>query len=222
MIKDYMRNKEFSKRYIELMISRLTSASVRFETVDDSTRVNNALMYEANMEALKYLYFSNTERIDPKVLNDLAYIINGSMYDYGFRKINVMVEGSEVERTDAKNIYYQIYSLIENYEKVWVDLDPYLREALFHIIFLRIHPYEDGNGRIARIITSYNLMKLGLAPAIITPHEKNDYNNCIENYEPEVLAEMIRNLSNDESFAIKQLYNKYYPDDYAKILSRQS
>ena len=122
---------------------------------------------------------------------------------------------------DYIHILHREY-LIENYEKVWVDLDPYLREALFHIIFLRIHPYEDGNGRIARIITSYNLMKLGLAPAIITPHEKNDYNNCIENYEPEVLAEMIRNLSNDESLAIKQLYNKYYPDDYAKILSRQS
>jgi Fic family protein len=41
--------------------------------------------------------------------------------------------------------------------------DPYVKSAIAHIWFVIIHPYDDGNGRIARTITNYVLSKeLGL------------------------------------------------------------
>jgi len=41
--------------------------------------------------------------------------------------------------------------------------DPYVKSAIAHIWFVSIHPYDDGNGRIARAITNYVLSKeLGL------------------------------------------------------------
>jgi len=41
--------------------------------------------------------------------------------------------------------------------------DPYVKSAIAHIWFVSIHPYDDGNGRIARTITNYVLSKeLGL------------------------------------------------------------
>ncbi|SFV66355.1 Fic family protein [hydrothermal vent metagenome] len=41
--------------------------------------------------------------------------------------------------------------------------DPFIKSAIAHIWFVSIHPYDDGNGRIARIITNYVLAKeLGL------------------------------------------------------------
>ena len=41
--------------------------------------------------------------------------------------------------------------------------DPFIKSAIAHIWFVSIHPYDDGNGRIARIITNYILAKeLGL------------------------------------------------------------
>ena len=41
--------------------------------------------------------------------------------------------------------------------------DPYIKSAIAHIWFVSIHPYDDGNGRIARAITNYVLSKeLGL------------------------------------------------------------
>ncbi len=41
--------------------------------------------------------------------------------------------------------------------------DPYIKSAIAHIWFVAIHPYDDGNGRIARAVTNYVLSKeLGL------------------------------------------------------------
>ena len=41
--------------------------------------------------------------------------------------------------------------------------DPYIKSAIAHIWFVSIHPYDDGNGRIARAIANYILSKeLGL------------------------------------------------------------
>ena len=41
------------------------------------------------------------------------------------------------------------------------DVDPYLREARFHIRFERIHPFEDGNGRTGRILVNRGLLQAG-------------------------------------------------------------
>ena len=41
--------------------------------------------------------------------------------------------------------------------------DPYIKSSIAHLWFVSIHPYDDGNGRIARAITNYILSKeLGL------------------------------------------------------------
>ncbi len=44
-----------------------------------------------------------------------------------------------------------------------VEENPYIKSAIAHLWFVSIHPYDDGNGRIARAITNYVLSKeLGL------------------------------------------------------------
>lgn len=39
------------------------------------------------------------------------------------------------------------------------DIDPVIKSAIAHLYFLTIHPFEDGNGRIARTIADYVLAK---------------------------------------------------------------
>ena len=39
------------------------------------------------------------------------------------------------------------------------NIDPYVRIAIFHYLFAYIHPFYDGNGRLARFISSYELSK---------------------------------------------------------------
>lgn len=55
------------------------------------------------------------------------------------------------------------------------ELHPLLVAAEFHYKFVRIHPFDDGNGRTARILMNFILMKHGLPPVIIKTQDKQSY-----------------------------------------------
>lgn len=53
---------------------------------------------------------------------------------------------------------------------VWVrerletrQLHPLLVTAIFIVVFLEIHPFQDGNGRLSRILTTLLLLRAGYA-----------------------------------------------------------
>ena len=43
------------------------------------------------------------------------------------------------------------------------DLHPLLRIAVFVVVFLEIHPFQDGNGRLSRVLTTLLLLQVGYA-----------------------------------------------------------
>ncbi|WP_081663220.1 Fic family protein [Flavobacterium subsaxonicum] len=53
--------------------------------------------------------------------------------------------------------------------------NPILLAAEFHYKFIRIHPFDDGNGRTARILMNFILMKFGYPPVIIKTEDKANY-----------------------------------------------
>ena len=55
------------------------------------------------------------------------------------------------------------------------DLHPLLIACGFHIRFIQIHPFGDGNGRMARILMNLILMLCGYVPAIIKLEKRKDY-----------------------------------------------
>lgn len=55
------------------------------------------------------------------------------------------------------------------------DLPPLILAATFHYRFIRIHPFDDGNGRVARILMNIILMMHGYPPAIIRTEDKENY-----------------------------------------------
>lgn len=54
--------------------------------------------------------------------------------------------------------------------------------AKFHLQFETIHPFNDGNGRIGRVIINYQLYKLGFPGIIIRDKEKQIYYNSFTEY----------------------------------------
>ena len=55
------------------------------------------------------------------------------------------------------------------------EVNPILLAAEFHYKFIRIHPFDDGNGRTARILMNFILMKFGYPPVIIKTEDKANY-----------------------------------------------
>lgn len=54
-------------------------------------------------------------------------------------------------------------------------LDPVTLAATLHYRFLRIHPFDDGNGRTARLLMNYAFLWCGLPIVVIRSTEKKDY-----------------------------------------------
>ena len=55
------------------------------------------------------------------------------------------------------------------------DVNPILLAAEFHYKFIRIHPFDDGNGRVARILMNFILMQCDYPPAIVKTEDKENY-----------------------------------------------
>lgn len=81
------------------------------------------------------------------------------------------------EETPAK-----MHDLLDWYSKKLItpDLNPIFLAAEFHYSFIRIHPFDDGNGRIARILMNFILMKYGFPPVIIRTEDKINYFSALQ------------------------------------------
>ena len=55
------------------------------------------------------------------------------------------------------------------------DVNPILLAAQFHYRFIRIHPFDDGNGRTARILMNFILLQFNYPPVIIKTEDKENY-----------------------------------------------
>lgn len=51
--------------------------------------------------------------------------------------------------------------------------------AMLHYKFVRIHPFDDGNGRISRLLMNYVFLRNGLPPVIIKSSDKKNYLNAL-------------------------------------------
>lgn len=66
------------------------------------------------------------------------------------------------------------------------DLDPVLKSAIAHLWFVTIHPFDDGNGRIARAIADMQLARADktaqrfYSMSAQIQVERNDYYNILE------------------------------------------
>jgi hypothetical protein len=67
-----------------------------------------------------------------------------------------------------------------------------------HFQFTAIHPFEDWNGRIARLILNIALMKQGYLPVLIGPDERLTYYENLEQADKGSLEPLIRFIANKE------------------------
>ena len=204
---------DFQEKYIKLFAMRSIYSSLTVEEKNFAfSQPQNAPKVLGNMEAFQHALEFGDRQIGPYDAKDIADIIN--KYDNdgtpnGFRRVDGMVQGSNVVISSPHRgkMISDLYYLFHNYYKVWDILKPYEREAKFHLEFTKIHPFEDGNGRTARIITCRNLMIQNKAPIIIGEEDRDYYLSLLQNEDVDGLAEFFRQKSEEEMKVVFETMN---------------
>ena len=81
--------------------------------------------------------------------------------------------------TPVQFVEERMQDLIKWYEENKKNLHPLIIASIIHNQFVYIHPFDDGNGRVARLLFNFILMKNGLFPIIFYNSEKQDYYNYL-------------------------------------------
>lgn len=99
----------------------------------------------------------------------------------------------------------QMGELIQWYrtEEEKKELHPVTLAALFHYKFVRIHPFDDGNGRISRLLVNYVLLKNNLPPAIIKSADKNNYLHALHQADAGFLDEFVHYVAEQAKWSLE-------------------
>lgn len=159
-----------------------------------------AFKNETDIEKKKKIsiHIKNNRKLTTEFIIEVANTINkhSKFISQGYRKIDngVMFEGKyPIEKPE--NIEKKMKELLDNYYGDWKDLAVFEKEAKFNIEFLRIHPFDDGNGRTSRLLLNYNLLIQGHAPVVFPAKVKEEYFDA-RNKEN---VQWIKNLFEEES-----------------------
>lgn len=202
----------FYNEYFELLINRVTHSTMSLEkdlgNPDDS---KNAIRLKDNIKAFEYLLENLNKPFSEQIIIKVANLINNSSIyiSDGYRNYGEYIADSNIPLSKPKDIHNDLLKLINNYYHNWNDMDPFEREAKFHIDFIRIHPFEDGNGRTARLLLNFNLLSQNLPPVIITDNLDNDYKSYIRDKNIQGMANMFRIQSQKEKEVFDKLYEQY-------------
>ena len=87
---------------------------------------------------------------------------------------------SEMERLVDLHLTHQSLGIAAEVEAAW-----------FHHRFTQIHPFEDGNGRVARALASLVLIRAEMFPLIVRMTEKTIYLESLERTDQSNLGSLI-------------------------------
>lgn len=193
-----------------------------YEELHYSQKIEN--MDFKKIDLLKKAVFFDTLTISNKRIHGLHnFAVKGEYaptFDYRDTEVNVSRFNSKGEEeifwrgAQAKDIDKFMNDFIKIYKHNDISLimsNPFLKSSLIHLLFIRIHPYIDGNGRTARLLhnakftesinniygTKLKISPLNLSESIYL--NKPSYVNAIDN--------IYFDLKHDNTDAINAWFN---------------
>ncbi|MDW7733455.1 MAG: Fic family protein [Methanolobus sp.] len=187
--------KAFTEKFV-FNTNAIEGSSVTPEEVHDLLSHNEEAVNSDELEALNVAraveFIQNTdEELSLKLITKLHRIcFEGSKKFAGnIRDVEVVIRnayGEIVHRGIPKeDIRNELEELAKWYDENSDELKPLVLAALVHNQFEFIHPFEDGNGRVGRLLLNYVLLRHGYPPINILFEDRGRYYHCLQQYSSE-------------------------------------
>ena len=173
--------------------SKLTKEQTRyiFETntlgiTTENTSVDDILETVNHFRCIDYVIDHATDKITEAHIKQLHAILKTNTSDsrkewfaVGDYK-RLANEVGEQETVAPKDVHRAIKALLSDYNALkQVEFDDILD---FHVRFERIHPFQDGNGRVGRLLLFWQCLQSAQVPFIITEDLRLFYYRGIQNW----------------------------------------
>lgn len=134
-------------------------------------------------------------------------------------KSYVYITGSSYSCPDFEKVPELMTELVEWSSIVGRDLHPVELASEFHRKFVYIHPFPDGNGRVARLCMNMLLLQNHYLPVLITPKLRSSYVKKLENgrISPTVFDEFIAIQEAKQLVRFMKLLNMDPPENLLSI-----
>ena len=126
------------------------------------------------MEALVQKDEALTERTLKEIHNLILRNIDGANAGT-YRRMNVLISGAGHIPPPAERVLEKMEAFFRWYGAARGALHPVEFAARVHAEFVNIHPFKDGNGRTARLIMNFELMRAGFPTVIVPVDARPDY-----------------------------------------------
>lgn len=100
----------------------------------------------------------------------------------GYKKVPNFLLGRKVDTVAPENVKTEMNKLLAWFHKE-KKMHPLQKAAHFHGRFEKIHPFDDGNGRVGRFLINVGLVDKGYAPLIIRKNQRIAYLKCLEDFD---------------------------------------
>ncbi|MEG0281983.1 MAG: Fic family protein [Clostridia bacterium] len=97
-----------------------------------------------------------------------------------YRNCNVVILGTEHIPPDYTVVKEKMEELILRYKDWCKKYHPIIVSALLHGEFVKIHPFSDGNGRTARLLMNFEIIRNGYTPVIIKNEIRSKYYDALD------------------------------------------
>ena len=96
------------------------------------------------------------------------------------RDVRVLITGSQYPVAAPEKIQREMDRLFAWVQKEREGYHPVEFAAQLHKRFVFIHPFKDGNGRVARLLMNLALIQDGYLPVVVPPILRGDYVSLLE------------------------------------------
>ena len=176
--------------------SRLSHDQTRyiFETntiglAEGTVNVDDILETANHFQCIDIMIEKADDMLSEKFIKKLHFVLKNGTSDSrkdwfavgDYKKFPNEVGGAETAKPE--NVAEEIRALLrEYYQKKTIAFEDILE---FHVKFEKIHPFQDGNGRIGRLIMFKECLKYNIVPFIITEQTKLFYYRGIKEWDRE-------------------------------------